>query len=157
LDKLKNYSLNIIIVLAAVTAVYLAYSFIRHTTSSSSSNDIKSKIDTLTNRVTKQPTGKILQIDVQNGTKTKGIAEKVTDYLRKNGFDVVEMGNYSNQDIQKTLVIDRAGNIKNAKLLAASLGVSEKNVIQQMNKNYFLDATIVIGKDYQELNPFKTR
>ena len=67
------------------------------------------------------------------------------------------MSNYSSQDRQKTLVIDRAGNMKNAKIVASSLGVADKNVIQQMNKNYFLDATIVIGKDYQELNPFKSK
>lgn len=157
MDKLKNYSLNIIIVLAAVIAVYLAYSFIKHTTTSGSSNNLKTTVDTLTNRVTKQPTGKILQIDVQNGTRTKGVAEKITEYLRKSGFDVVEMGNYTSQDIQKTLVIDRAGNMKNARIVASMLGIPENNIIQQMNKNYFLDATIVIGKDYQELNPFKTK
>ena len=44
---------------------------------------------------------------------------------------------------------------RNSKRVAQSLGVSEKYVIQQINKNYFLDATVVIGKDYEELNPFK--
>lgn len=156
MDKLKNYSLNISIVLLAALAVYLTYSFIKHTTSSGFENKITA-IDTTTNRVTKQPADKILQIDVQNGTRVNGIAEKFTGFLRKSSIDVVEMGNYSNQDVQKTIVIDRAGNIKNAKFVALVLGVSEKNVIQQVNKNYFLDATVVIGKDYQELNPFKTR
>jgi hypothetical protein len=55
------------------------------------------------------------------------------------------------------MVIDRAGNMKNAKRVAQALGISEKYVIQQMNSNYFLDATVVIGKDYEELLPFKTK
>jgi hypothetical protein len=53
------------------------------------------------------------------------------------------------------MVIDRAGNMRNAKRVAASIGISEKYVIQQMNNNYFLDATVVIGKDYGELLPVK--
>jgi hypothetical protein len=53
------------------------------------------------------------------------------------------------------MVIDRAGNMRNAKRVADNLGISEKYVIQQVNKNYFLDATVVVGKDYLELNPFK--
>jgi len=47
--------------------------------------------------------------------------------------------------------------MKNAKRVAQALGISEKYVIQQMNSNYFLDATVVIGKDYEELLPFKTK
>jgi ssDNA-specific exonuclease RecJ len=95
-----------------------------------------------------------LQIDVQNGCGVSGIADKFTEFLRSKGFDVVEMGNFTTQDIKTTMVIDRAGNMKNAKRVASSLGVSDKYVIQQMNKNYFLDATVVIGKDYAELYPF---
>ena len=65
------------------------------------------------------------------------------------------MGNFSSSDVKTSMVIDRAGNMRNAKRVAASVGISEKFVIQQMNKNYFLDATLVIGKDYAELLPMK--
>lgn len=156
-NKLKNYFLNFLIIIVALVTIYLFYNFIKHTTSSSSETLKKESVDTTGRNITRQPGSKTLQIDVQNGCGITGIADKFTDYLRANGFDVVEMGNYNNSDVQQTMVIDRAGNIKNAKLLAGSLGVSEKQVIQQMNKNYFLDATVVIGKDYQQLNPFKTK
>ena len=65
------------------------------------------------------------------------------------------MGNFATSDIKTSMVIDRTGNTKNAKRVAQNLGIQEKYVIQQVNKNYFLDATVVIGKDYLELNPFK--
>jgi hypothetical protein len=119
--------------------------------------DIRTEVVDSTTYLTKQPSGGTLQIDVQNGCGVPGIADKFTEYLRSKGFDVVEMGNFSTQDIKTTMVIDRAGNMKNAKRVAQSLGVPEKFVIQQMNKNYFLDATVVIGKDYGELLPFKTQ
>lgn len=154
-SKFKNYSINILIVLLAVVTIYLFYNLFKRITTPQT--DIKTQVVDSTTYLTKQPSGGTLQIDVQNGCGVSGIADKVTEYLRSKGFDVVEMGNFTTQDIKTTMVIDRAGNMKNAKRVAQSLGVSDKYVIQQMNKNYFLDATVVIGKDYEELIPFKNQ
>jgi uncharacterized protein YpmB len=151
-SKFKHYSINILIVLLAVVTIYLFYNFFKRLTAPPS--EVKTQQVDSTTYLTKQPSGGTLQIDVQNGCGTAGIADKFTEYLRSKGFDVVEMGNFSTQDIKTSMVIDRAGNMKNAKQVALSLGISEKYVIQQMNKNYFLDATVVIGKDYAELLPF---
>lgn len=152
MNKFKNYTINTFIIVLALLTIYLLYSFIRHSTASK--QDVKKEvIDSTTNQITKQPSGSTLQIDVQNGSGVQGVANKFTDYLRANGYDVVEMGNFSSSDIKTSMVIDRAGNMRNAKKVAQSLGISEKYVIQQINKNYFLDATVVIGKDYMDLKP----
>lgn len=156
-SKFKNYLLNTFIIALAIIATFLGYHLLRHATNNADTSIKKEFVDTTGKTVTKQPNNKTLQIDVQNGCGETGVADKFTEFLRSKGYDVVEMGNYSNNDVQKTIVIDRTGNLKNAKLLASSLGVTEKQVIQQMNNNYFLDATVVIGKDYQELNPYKTK
>lgn len=153
INKFKNYSLNILIVSLAVLTIYLFYNFIKHTTSRTESKPFA--VDSSSSQITKQPSNKTLQIDVQNGTGVQGIANKVMEYLRSKGFDVVELGNFSSQDIKTSMVIDRTGNTKNAKIVAQSLGISEKNVIEQVNRNYFLDATVVVGRDYPELKPFK--
>lgn len=152
MNKFKNYAINTLIIVLALLTIYLLYSFIRHSTTSK--QDVKKEVlDSTTNQITKQPSGSTLQIDVQNGSGVQGVANKFTDYLRANGYDVVEMGNFSTSDIKTSMVIDRAGNMRNAKKVAQSLGISEKYVIQQINKNYFLDATVVIGKDYMDLKP----
>jgi calcineurin-like phosphoesterase len=152
-NKFKNYSLNILTVILAVLTIYLFYNFVKHITTSRTEN--KPYAVDSTSQMTKQPSNKTLQIDVQNGTGVQGIANKVMEYLRSKGFDVVEMGNFSSQDIKTSMVIDRTGNTKNAKLIAQSLGIPEKNIIEQVNRNYFLDATVVVGRDYLELKPFK--
>ena len=54
---------------------------------------------------------------------------------------------------EKSLVIDRVGNTANAIKIADALGIDRKNIIEQINKNYFLDATIVIGNDFNTLKP----
>jgi len=155
LDKIKHYAINSAIVLFAVISVYLVYNL--YLRISTPQTDIKTNVTDSVIHLTKQPTGSTLQIDVQNGCGVQGIADRFTEFLQAKGFDVVEKGNFSSSDIKITMVIDRAGNMKNAKRVAQTLGVSEKYVIQQMNNNYFLDATVVIGMDYEELLPFKNK
>lgn len=150
----KNYSLNILIILFAAISILLLYFFFARLTTNKQETT-KEVIDTVSNRVTKQPTGQTLQIDIQNGTGIQGLADKFTDYLLSHGCDVVEKGNFSTSDIRNSMIIDRVGNPKNAKRVANILGISEKNVIEQKNKNYLLDATVVIGMDYSQLKPFK--
>jgi len=97
----------------------------------------------------------IIQCDVRNGCGVNGVADRFTDYLRANNFDVVNIGNYSSFDIENTIIIDRMGNITNAYETARVLGVKKENVIQQVNEEYFLDVSVIIGKDYFKLNPLK--
>ncbi len=154
-NKLKNYSLNIFIVVLALLTAWFIFNFAKRLTTGQ--QDIKVQVNDSTTHLTKQPTGATLQIDVQNGSGVTGIADKFTEFLRAKGFDVVEMGNFSSSDIKTSMVIDRTGNTANAKRVAMILGISEKYVIQQINKNYFLDATVVIGKDYADLLPLKNK
>lgn len=97
----------------------------------------------------------IIQTEVLNGCGIEGVADRFTDYLRAKKIDVVNKGNYASFDVEKSIVIDRSGNLSNAKKVARILGIKEINVIQQASSDYFLDVTLVIGKDYRYLNPLK--
>ena len=92
-----------------------------------------------------------VQVDVLNGCGVSGVGQKTTAYLRSCGYDVVEMRNYKTFDVAQTQVIDRSGNIAIAQKIAADLGLQEKNVLQQINPDYFVTASIVIGKDFSTL------
>lgn len=94
---------------------------------------------------------KNMQIEVLNGCGVDGVADRFTDYLRKKNFDVVYTGNYRSFNIDNSIVIDRTGDIINAEYLAEVIGIDNKQVIQQKNKNYFLDVSLIIGKDYKQL------
>jgi len=95
----------------------------------------------------------IIQVEVLNGCGVEGAAAKFTNYLRQKNFDVVQVGNFRSDTIEETIVIDRSGNTANAEKLADVLGIEKKNIIQQLNKEYLLDATLVIGRDYSKLKP----
>jgi LytR cell envelope-related transcriptional attenuator len=97
--------------------------------------------------------GEIIQIDVLNGSGLQGAAGSCTSYLRARGFDVVEMRNYKTSDVDESLVIDRIGNLQNAEKVAYALGITKKNVVQQLNQDYYVDISVVIGKDFSSLKP----
>jgi hypothetical protein len=98
---------------------------------------------------------KAIQLDVLNGCGTKGVAARCMNYLRGRGFDVVEMKNYKVSTIPRTLVVDRVGNRAAAREVASALGVAEKNVIEQLNPDYFVDVSVIIGGDYASLQPLR--
>lgn len=94
----------------------------------------------------------IIQIEVLNGCGVPGLATKFTSVLRQNGFDVVESGNFESFDITRTIVIDRTGNSENARRVARALGLPEERIIREISPDFYLDATVVIGSDYESLN-----
>lgn len=95
--------------------------------------------------------GNIIQVEVLNGCGVPGLAGEFTTALRKNGFDVVETGNFKNFDMQNTILISRTLNDENAHRVAEALGIHPKNIIVEASEDYYLDATIVIGSDYKSL------
>jgi hypothetical protein len=97
--------------------------------------------------------GEIIQIDVLNGCGASGMASTFTAYLRARGYDVVETRNYKTFDMEESIIVDRTGNIENARKVAHALGVRNKNIVQQINPDYYVDVSVVIGKDYSTLGP----
>lgn len=97
---------------------------------------------------------RVIQLDVLNGTGQPKLAQRLTDYLRARGFDVVELGNYPSS-IDATQVLDRAGNLDAAKQVAAALGLPEERVQQKIDKSLYLDVSVIIGKDYSRLKAFQ--
>ncbi len=146
--NLLNYTLNISIILITALCIYLAYSMIMNTTGSRGDN----LSDTAKKQITNQPNLSI-QINILNATGENRIGARFRDYLKAKGFDVVDMGNYK-AEVEKTIVLDVIGDIRKAKRVADAVGISHRNVVQQLDKTKYIDATVIIGKDYTELKPF---
>lgn len=139
----RVYVLNLVIGLLVVVVGYLAYSLL-------SRNVLQPPVDSAKSGAA---LGEIIQIDVLNGSGLQGAANNCTSYLRARGFDVVEMRNYKTSDVHESLVIDRVGNKKNAEKVAYALGIKKKNIVQQLSHDYYVDVSVVIGKDFSSLKP----
>jgi hypothetical protein len=135
--------LNLIIGALALLVVLLAYAFIGRTV-------LSPPVDAV--REGGAPGGAI-QLDVLNGCGAPGAATSVTSFLRARGFDVVEMRNYKSFDVQESLVIDRNGNSANAAKVAYALGIRKQNIVRQINEEYFVDVSVIIGRDFPSLKP----
>lgn len=98
-----------------------------------------------------------IQVEVLNGCGVSGIAEKLTDYLRTNNIDVVNLGNYRSFEIENSIIIGRNEKFKNAEIVAGLIGLDNQSIIQQINPDYLLDITFILGKDYRDLIPLKKR
>ena len=133
-----------LIAFGVIVLVFL-YTFVRH-------NFIDPPVEP---EVARGGTSHTIQLDVLNGTGVTDLAQRFTDFLRARGFDVVEMGNYGESDVEFTRVIDRAGDLQAAKQVAQALGVSEARVTKELDRNAYLDVTVVIGKDFRTLKPLK--
>lgn len=143
-SSVSNLFLNIIIVVLAGLIIFMTYSLV--TKIKGFTSDEGEEINNLP--------AAIVQLEVLNGCGVAGIADKFTTYLRQNNFDVVQVGNYLTFDIDNTIVVDRTGNKANAEKVAEALGVDSKNIIQQLNNDYFLDVSLIIGRDFNKLKPF---
>lgn len=144
----KNLSPSNIVLIVLIIFLFSVVAFLSYSLYLKIQNISKSE-----NKSGLETASAVIQVEVLNGCGVDGVAAKFTDYLRQNNFDVVHVGNYTSSNIDETIVIDRIGNKANAEKLAEILGINNRKIVRQLNKDYFLDATLVIGKDYNKLEP----
>ena len=145
-DHSKNLLLNVSILILIVINAILAYSVVK--TISFNDTEDYFLVDSTKARI---------QVEVLNGCGVSGVAEKLTDYLRTNNIDVVNLGNYRSFEIENSIIIGRNEEIRNSEIVAAIVGLDKQNIIQQINPDYLLDVTFILGKDYRDLIPLKKR
>ncbi len=144
--SLHSFAINILIFLLLTVIIYLSYSlFVKLNKMEITEPELRS-LD--------EP-AEIIQVEVLNGCGVSGIADRFTDYLREKNVDVVKTGNYIQFDIDETIVIDRIGNKANSDYVAELLNVKKGNSITQINNDYFVDVTVIIGRNYFKQSPIK--
>lgn len=144
--SINNYMINVLLFLLLTIIIYLSYSlFIK----------FNNNEENETERRTSRTPAEIIQAEVLNGCGVSGVADRFTDFLRDNNVDIVKTGNYIQFDIEETLVIDRIGNKANAVFIAELLGIDRKSATTIKNNDYFVDVTVIIGRDYFKQTPIK--
>ncbi len=101
--------------------------------------------------------GTIIQVEVLNGAGVDRLAAEATHYLRDRGFDVVDVGNYRTFEQEQSVIIDRVGDPEAARKVAEALGLPTDRIRQEIRRQYYLDASVVIGHDYEQLQPFQNQ
>jgi hypothetical protein len=101
-----------------------------------------------------KPVERKIQVEVLNGCGVAGIASDVTKYLRENNIDVVNIGNHTSFDFNKTKIWQRVNKTEPAQNIAGLLGLDNGSIESKIDSNLQLDVTIILGNDYNTLKPF---
>jgi len=92
-----------------------------------------------------------LKIEVFNGCRDMRVTLEVVELLRKSGkVDVIDITKNPSYIYPYSVLLDRKGNKELMKNLGKYLGLSENRLILQRS-NQFLDATLVVGIDSENL------
>jgi hypothetical protein len=118
-------------------------------------NNIQDEVKTVEDKTsTIKPVERKIQVEVLNGCGVSGIAADVTEYLRKNNIDVVNIGNHTSFDFNKTKLWQRVNKTEPVQNVAALLGLDSGSIESKIDSDLQLDVTIILGNDYKTLKPF---
>ncbi len=156
MSRLKVFGLDIFLTLLGITVTVLVVSFLVNiplVREAVLPNQVASTVE-ITSEVEHPGAADAYQIGVRNGVGVQGLAEQMRIYLRSKGYDVVDVGNHSSFDVKRTVVVDRIGNPEIARQVAASLGLSSERIQKDVGREFHLDASVILGKDYGLIPPF---
>jgi hypothetical protein len=94
--------------------------------------------------------GRVIRVEVLNGSGEGGIASRVASFLKEGGFHVVEVKNADRSDYFATMVVARSEDPGPARVVARYLGGPP--VIRQAWNSDEAEVTVVIGSDRSKLH-----
>ncbi len=112
------------------------------------------RIDLMNQVQTYDALNKIIQIEVLNGCGDKGVADLYANYLRGNNYDVIDYKNADNFDYNASKIIVHNNNLA-VENVAELFDINSKNVDYLFNENIFYDMTLIVGRDYKQLQSFE--
>ncbi|MBI4801461.1 MAG: LytR C-terminal domain-containing protein [Elusimicrobia bacterium] len=95
------------------------------------------------------PEPAVVRLEVLNASGRKDLAEQVTRYLRKKGFDVISFGNYGAM-AKQTKIVNCSGNIAAARLAREALGLKDLEIYSKTEKPAVVQARVILGVDFNE-------
>lgn len=90
-----------------------------------------------------------IRVEVKNGSGIEGAAGRMTEYLRAQGFDVVEFGNAERFDHPRTFVVGGGEQARLAREVAAALRGVPLEAADSLDPS--IDVTVVVGRDLEEV------
>lgn len=90
-------------------------------------------------------------IEVLNGCGVPGLAQKFTNFLRSEGFDVIYTGNAARVDYSNTQLIERVDDSEKIREVNEVLMLHPQRLSSDIDPSLHLDLTLILGKDYNRL------
>jgi hypothetical protein len=95
------------------------------------------------------PDGRLIRVQVLNGSREGGAGARVARELREGGFQVVEVANADRSDYVASIVVARRDDLTAARTVARFLG--DPPIVRQTWTSDVAEVTVVIGSDRSRL------
>lgn len=100
--------------------------------------------------------GRVITVEVLNGTNVSGLASRTAELIRVFGYDVIKIGNAQHSDYTKTEVVDHINQFEEAKSFADIIKCenittdtdSPVHEDDMQSYEYRADFTLILGKDF---------
>lgn len=101
-------------------------------------------------------TGYKIQVSIENGCGKSGIAKLYTNFLRKNGYDIVDYKNADNFDYKNTkLVFHKRDYSAYSSEIIDLLKIKPENISYNYSENTYYQITLILGEDYNKIDSYK--
>lgn len=94
------------------------------------------------------PDALTITVEVLNGTKTAGMANRARDLFQSYDLEVMAPNNADNDQYLNTVVLDRKGNMDNAKKVADIIRCVRIFSKPDPQMDQAVDVTVILGKDF---------
>jgi polyisoprenyl-teichoic acid--peptidoglycan teichoic acid transferase len=89
-----------------------------------------------------------ITVEVLNGTKTPGLANRARELLQSYDLEVMPASNADNDQYQNTVVLDRTGKMDDAKKVADIIKCTRIYSKPDPQMDQAVDVTVILGKDF---------
>ena len=148
--NLKEFFTVPIIILSILTFVFFSSFIYQLNNKDESKTSIVDLEKLLRKNSYEQKTGHRIQIEVLNGCGERFVAKMYQDFLRYEGFDVMDTRN-SNSKYKNTTIYIHRGDTKMATYLSSVIGINDSLILKNIDESLMFDLTLVLGDDYSDL------
>lgn len=100
-------------------------------------------------------TGHKIEVEIHNGCGVSGLANMYTDFLRAEGYDILDSKNAQHFSYPQSLILHHNDDYNIALSLAKTMGITESQISILEDKNKLHDLTLIIGQDYRSLRSYE--
>ncbi len=110
----------------------------------------------LTKTSYEKDTGHKITIEIHNGCGIAGLANLYTEFLRSEGFDVLDSRNADHFGYTHSTILHHNGDKARAVALGETMSIPMEKIIESKDKSILHDLTLILGEDYNTLNSYAT-
>jgi len=155
-NKVKDFITAPVLLLTLIASLFIGSFIIQITTESSPNSSIRDLNKLLRKNLYEKETGHRIQIEILNGCGKRHIAKMYQDFLRYEGYDVMDTKNANSSDYKYSIIQMHRGDPKMAFHLSNLIGINDSLVVEKLDESLMFDLTLIIGNDLEELASYNS-